>query len=487
MARATAITPVLRYRDADTAARWLCEAFGFQEHDRAQELNGHVRYVSLRLGDSIVLVRPIAKSILDDLMVQPDAIGGANTQICYLAVADVTSHHAHAEGAGAKVELELQDDGLGGRFYTCRDLEGHLWSFGTRTYGVAHASAFEPTELNPSQPSAELASRQQRSAGNSAKREQLPRGIAIAAATAVMVAGGWAYYDTYAGRASREAAATSKAMAARLDDTVKLLAHERSRRLVAEAESTEAATKLAEERTVAAQLRQVTERANAALADMRRKTERAAHAVEAANELSKEHRLERDRAEAKATVAKVQIADAEAKLALLTSEEAQARARLAKEQENNLRVKEELEEARTALLAANKKIEELRAGQLEPMIPDSVDLVAEDSPCVLAVQGKIASSPKGPNTWIAANLSRLCRGAEASVEPGKCFEELMRGKVSWGAGTTWITSNALALCGGTQSARRTLDCFKRQVSSSQAWQEAIRLCRAKYESVGQPK
>src|SRR5262245_64909829 len=122
MARATAVTPVLRYRDASAAARWLCEAFGFQEHDRAQGLDGRVRYVSLRLGDSIVLVRPVANSVLDDLMVQPEAIGGANTQICYLTIPDVTDHHARAAGAGAKIEFEPQDDGLGGRLYKYRDV-----------------------------------------------------------------------------------------------------------------------------------------------------------------------------------------------------------------------------------------------------------------------------------------------------------------------------------------------------------------------------
>jgi hypothetical protein len=113
------------------------------------------------------------------------------------------------------------------------------------------------------------------------------------------------------------------------------------------------------------------------------------------------------------------------------------------------------------------------------MLPDSGDPIAENSLCVLAVQGKIASSHKGPNTWTAANLTRLCRGAEASVEPGKCFEEIMRGKVDWGAGTTWVAANALALCAGTRSARRTLDCFNREISSRQPWQAAIRQCRAR--------
>jgi hypothetical protein len=94
------------------------------------------------------------------------------------------------------------------------------------------------------------------------------------------------------------------------------------------------------------------------------------------------------------------------------------------------------------------------------------------------VQGKVASSHKGPNIWVAANLGRLCRRAETSVEPAKCFEEIMRGGVNWGAGTTWATANALALCGGTRNARRTLDCFKGEIASSQTWQVAIRQCRS---------
>jgi uncharacterized glyoxalase superfamily protein PhnB len=139
MVRATTITPVLRYRDVSLASRWLCAAFGFQEHNRAQELGGHVRYVSLRLGDSFVLLRPIGSSVFDNLMVQPETVGGANTQTCYLTIADATDHSERAKAAGAIIELEPQDDGLGGSFYTCRDLEGHLWSFGAILRGCAWA------------------------------------------------------------------------------------------------------------------------------------------------------------------------------------------------------------------------------------------------------------------------------------------------------------------------------------------------------------
>jgi uncharacterized glyoxalase superfamily protein PhnB len=470
MGRTATITPVLRYRDAATAARWLCEAFGFQEHDRAQELGGGVRYVSLRLGDSIVLVRPVAGSVLDDLMVQPEAVGGANTQICYLTVPDVTGHHARARDAGAKVELEPQDDGLGGRFYTCRDLEGHLWSFGTRTYGVADdaPSAFEPAELGPSRSSAPIAPPRRHVAREAGKRGRPVRTLAILVATGALVAGGWASHGIYAARALKEATAASMATASRLDDTAKQLEHERERRSVAEDAAAKAAAKLAEERALVARLRQAMQGAAAELADVRREKDEAVRALASANALSREHELARQRAEAQAAAAKVRLAEAEGRLA-----------RLASEEKVNSTDKEELQVARAAVLEANRTIEDLRARQLEPMLPDGGDPIAEDSPCVLAVQGKVASGHKGQNTWTAANLTRLCRGAEASVEPGKCFGEIMRGKVDWGAGTTWVTANALALCGGTRSARHTLDCFSREISSRQPWQAAIRQCRAR--------
>jgi hypothetical protein len=262
------------------------------------------------------------------------------------------------------------------------------------------------------------------------------------------------------------------ATSARLKHTLEQLEHERNLRLTAEAASTEAASKLATERTIAAQLQQALAHASAEKNELIR-------VLETANELNKKQRLEKDQTGAEAAAAKVQIADAVAKLAQLASEEALARERFEKEQQVNTKAKEELQEAKNALVVANRKIEELTAGQLEHMIPEDGEPVAENSTCVLAVQGKIASSHKGSNTWTTANLSRLCRSADGSLEPGRCFEEIVKGGVNWGAGTTWVTSNALALCGGTPNARRTLDCFKRQISSGQTWQVAIRQCRGK--------
>ena len=63
--------------------------------------------------------------------------GEASTQVCYLVVPDVDAHYRRAAIAGAHIELAPGSDGFGGAFYSCRDLEGHVWSFGTRDYQVA--------------------------------------------------------------------------------------------------------------------------------------------------------------------------------------------------------------------------------------------------------------------------------------------------------------------------------------------------------------
>jgi uncharacterized glyoxalase superfamily protein PhnB len=52
-------------------------------------------------------------------------------QRVYVQVDDADAHYARAWAAGAEIVLELQDTSYGSREYTARDLEGHLWSFGT--------------------------------------------------------------------------------------------------------------------------------------------------------------------------------------------------------------------------------------------------------------------------------------------------------------------------------------------------------------------
>jgi uncharacterized glyoxalase superfamily protein PhnB len=63
-------------------------------------------------------------------MKSPGALGGIN-QCLYVTVEDPDAHYERAKAAGAKIVIEPFDTDYGARNYCARDLEGHLWTFGT--------------------------------------------------------------------------------------------------------------------------------------------------------------------------------------------------------------------------------------------------------------------------------------------------------------------------------------------------------------------
>jgi uncharacterized glyoxalase superfamily protein PhnB len=130
-AASAAVMPTVRYRDVPAAIAWLTAAFGMQVHRAVAGEGGAPRYAELRFGGNLLMIAPIEDTPFGRLMVQPDAIGGVETQICYLHVADVALHYARAKAAGAEIVLDIEDEANNGRGYSCRDPEGHLWNFGT--------------------------------------------------------------------------------------------------------------------------------------------------------------------------------------------------------------------------------------------------------------------------------------------------------------------------------------------------------------------
>ena len=129
------IYPCLGYRDASAAIRWLCEAFGFEVlavhpgEDRA------VVHAELSLGPGIIMLG----SASDDMpAVATDAFAAGGEAdfsripfALYVAVEDVDAHCAGARAAGAEIVRAPNDTDYGSREYSCRDLEGNVWSFGT--------------------------------------------------------------------------------------------------------------------------------------------------------------------------------------------------------------------------------------------------------------------------------------------------------------------------------------------------------------------
>ncbi len=146
------ITQAIRYRDLGRAVDWLCDAFGFEKHLVVPEEAGRVIYAQLTYGNGMVLLGPVEASEFDDLLIQPEQISGAETQCCYVVVREIDAHYARAEAAGAPILIPLQGEDYGGRRYTCRDLEGHIWNFGTTIRGRVRASRVRHRRWSPPSP-----------------------------------------------------------------------------------------------------------------------------------------------------------------------------------------------------------------------------------------------------------------------------------------------------------------------------------------------
>ena len=130
--RATVI-PCLRYRNAPAAIEWLCAAFGFEKHAVYPNPDGTIAHAQLAFGNGMIMLGSVEGKDTEwsRLVKQPDEIGGAETQSPYLIVTDADAIYAWAKAAGATIVLDIKDEDYGGRGFSCRDLEGRVWNFGT--------------------------------------------------------------------------------------------------------------------------------------------------------------------------------------------------------------------------------------------------------------------------------------------------------------------------------------------------------------------
>jgi uncharacterized glyoxalase superfamily protein PhnB len=127
------VIPCLRYRDAPAAIEWLCSTFGFNKQAVYPNSDGTIAHAQLTFGNGMIMLGSAVEKANEwgKLIKQPDQIGGAETQSAYLIVADADVLYARAKAAGAQIVIDIKDEDYGGRGFSCRDIEGHLWSFGT--------------------------------------------------------------------------------------------------------------------------------------------------------------------------------------------------------------------------------------------------------------------------------------------------------------------------------------------------------------------
>jgi uncharacterized glyoxalase superfamily protein PhnB len=122
------IHPILFYDDAPAAMDWLQKAFGFQESFRVPDDKGRIIHAEMHIDGAIIM---LGSSDRERGYISPREMNGAATTHVNVYLADPDTHHARASAAGAEITYPLEDKEYGGRGYSCRDIEGHNWSFGS--------------------------------------------------------------------------------------------------------------------------------------------------------------------------------------------------------------------------------------------------------------------------------------------------------------------------------------------------------------------
>jgi uncharacterized glyoxalase superfamily protein PhnB len=129
--RSTAI-PCLHYRDAKAAIEWLGRAFGLVEKAAYPGPDGKIVHAELTYGGGMIMLGSTGKEgEYGRTIAHPDEIGMRETTTVYLVVPDADATYATAKEAGATMILDLEEKEYGGKAFTCRDLEGHIWSIGS--------------------------------------------------------------------------------------------------------------------------------------------------------------------------------------------------------------------------------------------------------------------------------------------------------------------------------------------------------------------
>lgn len=121
------IFPILRYNDARLAIQSLCAMFGFIELFSVPESGQDVRHAQLKLGTNVVMLGSVRP---DEGMASPQTLAAA-TQALYVYVENLDAHYERARRAGAQIVSPPRDTDFGSCEYHARDVEGHLWTFGT--------------------------------------------------------------------------------------------------------------------------------------------------------------------------------------------------------------------------------------------------------------------------------------------------------------------------------------------------------------------
>ena len=125
------IIPGMSYHDAPAAIDWLCNAFGFSPHLVVPDENGGIAHAQLTLGNGMIMLGSVREGGESDNLVSTPRLAGTTTQAAYIVIEEIDEHYRRAVEAGAEIVYEIADQEYGGRLYSARDPEGHVWNFGS--------------------------------------------------------------------------------------------------------------------------------------------------------------------------------------------------------------------------------------------------------------------------------------------------------------------------------------------------------------------
>jgi len=125
------IIPSIKYRNSKAALEWLCKSFGFKKHLVVEGENDRIEHAQLNIGEAMIMVGSSDSGSYGKHFKTPDELDGINTQAPYLVISDVDDHYKNAVANNAEIILPLKEEEYDGKSYTCRDLEGNIWIFGS--------------------------------------------------------------------------------------------------------------------------------------------------------------------------------------------------------------------------------------------------------------------------------------------------------------------------------------------------------------------
>ena len=142
-ANQTGVDSLVHYRDVRAAVDWLCSTLSFEKHLTVRNEDGSIRCAQLINGHTRVALAPIDGPVFDEWVKQPDQGSRVEPHTCSFFVVDADALYRSAKRAGAELIVEnTNENDRKQHFYSCRDLEGHIWRFKT----------FNPWTHEPSSP-----------------------------------------------------------------------------------------------------------------------------------------------------------------------------------------------------------------------------------------------------------------------------------------------------------------------------------------------